>query len=77
MNAGQLLLLIADVIGLLEAKGILLPDGRFDATKLDTVQEDVAFAASIETVLEKYGLNVPELVSALIQLLPLIAPLVR
>lgn len=77
MNAGQLLLLIADVIGLLEAKGILLPDGRFDAMKLDTVQEDVAFAASIETVLEKYGLNVPERVSALIQLLPLIAPLVR
>ncbi len=77
MNAGTLLFIVADVVALLETKAILLPDGRFDAAKLDTLQEDLAFAADVEEVLKGHGVNVPARVDSIIKLLPLIASFVR
>ena len=75
MNAGQLLQIVRDVITLLETNGILLPDGSFDQTKLDTIQEDVELGLAIEAVLKAHGLVVPEKVDKFIQILPLLAGL--
>lgn len=72
MNAGTLLKLIADVIDLLEAKGVITPSGDFDQAKLDTVQEDLDFAAAVEDLLKAYGLNVPTRVDSIIKILPLL-----
>jgi hypothetical protein len=76
MNLGEGLLLARDVITLLEHNGILLLDGTFDQTKLDSIQEDVEFAASVEGVLKIHGLDVPAKVDRVIALLPLVAGLV-
>lgn len=76
MNAGQLLKVVKDIVALLEDSGVLLPDGTFDKSKLDTLQEDIAFAARVEGVLAKYGLDVPDKVNKVIAILPLIAELI-
>ena len=76
MNAGQLLLIVRDLIALLVAKGVLKPDGTFDQTKLDSLQEDLAFSAAVEKVLVAHGLAIPEKVQQVIDLLPLVAALV-
>ena len=77
MNAGQLMILFADIIALLKARGILLPTGAFDQTKLDTVQEDAELAAAIAALLEQHGVNVPDRVEKIIAILPLFAGLIR
>lgn len=77
MNAGQLLLLISDLLALLKARGILLPTGVFDGTKLDTIQEDAEFAAAIEALLKLHGVHVPDRVDKIIALLPLLAGILR
>lgn len=77
MNAGQLLLVTKDIIALLEERGILLTSGAFDEAKLDTVQEDVAFAQAIEVVLAKHGVNVPHRVDAILQIIPLLAMVIK
>lgn len=76
MNAGQLLLVVTDLIALFVAGRLLLPDGTFDQTKLDTIQEDLVFAEQVEHVLVTHGLHVPEKVAKVIALLPLVATLV-
>ena len=76
MNAAQLVLLIRDLITLLETDGILTPTG-FDSTKLDTIAEDVAFAAQVEALLKKHGVLVPGQVDRIIQLLPLLAGFIQ
>lgn len=73
MNAGQLIILARDVIDLLIDQEILHTDGTFDTSKLDTIAEDVAFAVKIENLLALHGLDVPERVTAIINILPLIA----
>jgi hypothetical protein len=73
MNAGQLLLFQSDVVTLLRTSGILRADGTFDATKLDTVAEDVAFGMAVEKLLIPYGITAPEKVQRFIDMLPLIA----
>lgn len=77
MNAGTLLLIAGDVIALLAKRKVLLPDGRFDSTLLDTLQEDLEFIADIESILFSYGLNVPEKLGAVLKLLPAVAALVK
>lgn len=76
MNAGQLLLVVQALVGLLLAEGLLRADGTFDTSKLDTVQEDIAFGAKVEAVLEQHGLNVPDRVNKIIAVLPLVASLI-
>jgi len=77
MNAGQLLQVVRDVVTLLESQGILLPDGSFDKTKLDTIEEDIAFAIALEGVLKVHGLVVPEKIDKIIQILPLLAAIIK
>lgn len=76
MNAGQLLLIARDLITLLVNVGILRVDGTFDQTKLDTLQEDLAFAAAVEAMLAARGLSLPDRVEKIIAILPLVAGLV-
>lgn len=76
MNAGILLKIVRDLINLLEATALLLPDGAFDSTKLHTIQEDAAFAAGVERVLKANGVDVPARVDWVIQVIPLIAALI-
>lgn len=77
MNAGQLLSLVKDVVALLESSAVLLPSGEFDATKLDTIAEDVAFAQAVEGVLKKHGLAVSDRVDKVLQILPLLAAIIK
>lgn len=78
MNAGQLVLVVGDVVNLMKADGILLPNGDFDKTKLDTLEEDVQFAVQVEQLLEAHGLdNIPDRVKKLIEALPLIVGFIQ
>jgi hypothetical protein len=77
MSVGTGLIVAKEVVLFLEAKGILLPSGEFDDTKLDTIQEDIEFAVGIETILKKHGLAIPERIDKIIQLLPLLAAIAR
>lgn len=77
MKAGTLLFIVKDVIGLLQSSGVLTAAGDFDDTKLDTIQEDTAFAAGIEAILKAHGVDVPEKVDTIIRILPLVASFVR
>jgi len=76
MNLGTGLIIFADVIALLQKEGVLLLDGTFDSTKLDTIQEDVTFGAEVENLLKSHGLNVPEKIDKIIAILPLIAGMI-
>lgn len=74
---GTALLILADVIELMANVGILRGDGSFDHTQLDELQEDLAFAKDVEVILKRYGLDVPERVDQIIQLLPIVAGIIR
>lgn len=75
MNAGVLVFTVRDITNLLEQKGILLPDGTFDQTKLDTLKEDLDLAASVAAILKARGVDLPERVDTLLKLLPILASL--
>lgn len=75
MNAGTLLKIFRDVVVLLEVKGVISPDGSFDTSKLDTLQEDLDFVAAVEALLKSHGLDVPNRVDKIIQLIPLLISL--
>lgn len=77
MKAGTLLFIVADVVALLSARGILLPSGDFDEAKLDSIQEDVELAAAVAAVLEQHGVNVPDRVQRILAIVPLVAGFVR
>lgn len=73
MKAGTLLLVIADVIQVLETKGLILPDGSFG--DFGSIENDVELVNSVEDVLIQHGLDVPEKVVSIVKLLPLIVKL--
>ena len=75
MNVGQLLFVVKDLLTFLEASGVLLPDGTFDKTKLDTVVEGVEFALAVKEILKKHGVIVPAKVDAVLSILPTLAVL--
>lgn len=77
MNAGTLLRIGRDVTTLLETHGILLPDGEFDGTALDTLSENLAFASGVEAILKARGVDVPERLHEILQTLPLLAAVLR
>jgi hypothetical protein len=77
MNAGLPLIIAADLSDVLQTKGILLPDGAFDQTKLDTISEDLDLVAAIEAVLKRHGLVLPAGIDEILQLLPVIAAMFR
>lgn len=72
MKAGILLLIFADVVSLMQTRGIITPEGDFDETKLDTVSEDAAFAAGVEAILVSHGVHIPGKVDQIIKALPLL-----
>ena len=72
MKLGTGLFIASDVIALLKTRGILLPSGDFDETKLDTLQEDAQFAADVEAILVRYGVHIPGKAHQIIQALPLL-----
>lgn len=70
MKAGTLLLVIAGIIEILADKGLILPDGSFG--DFSNLEADVQLANAVEDVLVKYGLDVPEKVTSIIQMLPIV-----
>lgn len=77
MNAGIPQLIVKDVTLLMERTGFLLPDGTYDQTKLDTWEENLAFVAGLQAIGQTYGLTFPPKVGQVIQLLPLLAAVLR
>lgn len=77
MNAGTLLKIFKDAISLLESKGVLMADGSFDPTKLDSLSEDLDFAAGVEAILKAHGVDVPEVVDKVMAALPLLAAILK
>lgn len=77
MNAGQLLQVVKDLVVLLEAQGILLPDGTFDQTKVDTIEENIDFAILVQKLLETHGVVLPDRVNKIIQIIPLLVGIIR
>jgi hypothetical protein len=77
MKPGLTLIIAKRIILLLEQQSILLPDGSFDDTKLDTIEEDVTFAAGIEQILKDAGLDVPDRVDKIVKALPLLLSIIR
>jgi hypothetical protein len=77
MTTGMPLLIAKDIIGQMEASGVLLPNGDFDDTKLDTLAENAAFIASVELILIQRGVPVPGTIDKIIRALPMIGLFVR
>lgn len=77
MKAGTAQFIISDVTALMVTRGILLPNGDYDETKLDTLQEDTQFAADVEAILVARGVPVPAKVDAIIKALPLLGLFIR
>ena len=75
MNAGQLLLIIAEIIDALKTKGIITVNGIVD--DLGNVTNDVELAAIVETALTNNGITVPSKVDQIVKMLPLILGLIQ
>lgn len=73
MKAGTLLLVIADVIHVLETKGLITSEGNFG--DFSNIENDVELVNAVEDVLIQHGLDVPEKVVSIVKLLPLIVKL--
>lgn len=70
MKAGTLLVVVAEIIQVLVAKNLILPDGTFG--DFSNLEADVQLANAVEDVLVKNGLDVPEKVTSIIEMLPIV-----
>ena len=77
MKNGNLLRAVRDVIDLMDKGGYVTPDGDIDDAKFNDLAADATFIAGVESVLAKYGVAVPSKVQAVIQLLPLLAAVIK
>ena len=77
MKGGTLLLVLADVVAVLKAQGIITDAGDFDDTKFNDLAEITAVISAVEAALVKHGVAIPGKVDAIIKLLPLLAALAR
>lgn len=77
MQAGTLLLIVADIIGVLKTQGFIAADGSFDENKFNDIPTDLALAAGIEAILKQHGVAVPDKVDKVLQLVPLLAGLFK
>lgn len=73
MNAGLLLLILKDIIGQLEADGLLKSDGTFGDF---TITNDVKLAAQIEGIIKARGVAVQSDVDKVMSALPLLLAVV-
>ena len=77
MKPGTLLLVIAEVIGLLKTSAYITADGDFDAAKFNDISSDLALVAGVEGILKKYGVAIPPKVDQIFQIVPLFAGLLK
>lgn len=70
MKAGTLLLIVAGVIEVLVAHNLINADGSFG--DFSNLEADVQLANDVEDLLIKHGLDVPEKVTSIIQMLPIV-----
>lgn len=77
MQAGTLLLILSDCVGVLKSQGFIATDGSFDETKFNDIPTDLALAAAVEGVLKAHGVTVPTKVDQVLQLIPLVAVLFK
>ena len=70
MNAYQILSIFADIVNLLKNLGYMHTDGKFVFPP--NAADEAALAGKIEQILKANGVDVPEKVDAVINLLPLI-----
>ena len=68
MNIGTALKILADVIKLLTGMGIIKIDGTF---KTPNAAEDGMIAARVVEILKNYGVDTPDQVDKILQILPL------
>ena len=73
LNIGQVLVLIAKIIAILQREGIIDPQGNF----VDDLQAETRAFAAIEVELKAAGLVVPDKVDKIIALLPLVLSMVK
>lgn len=77
MTPGTPLQIIRDITNLLESRGILLPDGNFEQSKLSTIEQSMTFAIGVENALKQHGLTVPPKIDKVIAILPLLAGILQ
>lgn len=68
MNIGTALKLFADIIKLLSGMGIIQIDGNFRAP---SAAEDTLIAARVEEILKNYGVDIPEKVDKVLEIIPI------
>ena len=59
MQAGLLLVVFAEIIGVLKASAYIKADGSFDEAKLNDIGSDLGLAQTIVVICKKYGVAVP------------------
>lgn len=76
MNAADDLVLLSDVVSTLKAHGIIVLglDGHYNFVQPSTGQL-TAEISDIEAILKQHGLSVPANVERIIQMLPLLLPM--
>jgi hypothetical protein len=77
MKNGNMLRAGRDIIDLLDKGGYITPDGDFNDQKFNDLQADATFASGVEAVLVKYGVAIPSKVQAVVQLLPVLAAIIK
>jgi hypothetical protein len=75
MKAGVLLFIFADIVSLLKSRGLVSEVGEFG--DFSNVEKDLEFVAGVEAILKLHGIMTPDRVDKIIQILPLVASLVR
>lgn len=74
MNAGTLLEIGADVVNMMKTQGIIDPAGNFVEPSLDKIPE---LAAAIEAILKSHGVQTPDKLDKMIQLVPLVLAIAK
>jgi len=74
MNAGTLLEIVADTVNMLKTHGVIDPQGNFVEPTLDKVPE---LAAALEAILKSHGVQTPDKLDKMIQLVPLVLAIAK
>lgn len=74
MKVGTLFFVLRDVVNKLESMGLLTVDGDLVTP---SPEQDVMIAAFVESSLKGHGVDVPERVDKIVQLLPVVFALVK
>lgn len=72
-----LVIVVAEIVGLLKQGGYIDANENFDQTKFDSVSGDLALAGGVESILKAHGVHVPDKVDKILQLLPIVASFIK